>query len=79
MRRRRVRYIPKPTPLPSKLMLLSCLTVTLSGLILSFDILSQMGSTSGPSRSPAPSQPQHHTAKSGVLAGGMHRLTQHLP
>ena len=26
-----------------------------------FDMRSQIGSTSGPSRSPAPSQPQHHT------------------
>lgn len=43
---------------------LSCprLTRTASGDEDLFGILSQIGSTSGPSRSPAPSQPQHQTA-----------------
>ena len=43
--------------------LLSCRTLTASGLDELFGICSHIGSTSGPSRSPAPSQPQHHTAK----------------
>jgi len=36
-----------------------------SGMLDLLDIFSQIGSTSGPSRSPAPSHPQHHTKKSG--------------
>lgn len=42
-------------------MLRSCLTVIASVVVVRFGILSQIGSTSGPSRSPAPSQPQHQT------------------
>jgi hypothetical protein len=53
-------HIPNPTP-PSIRIPRSCLTVTLEGLPVLFGMCSQMGSTSGPSRSPAPSQPQHHT------------------
>ena len=41
----------------------SCLTFTASARVDLFDILSQIGSTSGPSKSPAPSHPQHHTVK----------------
>ena len=38
-------------------------TLTTSGSVVRFGLCSQIGSTSGPSRSPAPSQPQHHTGK----------------
>ena len=39
----------------------SCLTLTASAVVVRLGIASQIGSTSGPSKSPAPSQPQHHT------------------
>jgi len=45
-----------------------CLISTASGVELLFDIFSQMGSTSGPSRSPAPSHPQHHTIKNANVS-----------
>ena len=40
---------------------LLCLTFTDSVVVDLFGIFSHIRSTSGPSRSPAPSQPQHHT------------------
>lgn len=43
------------------LRLRSCRTTTASTWVDLNGIRSQIGSTSGPSRSPAPSQPQHHT------------------
>lgn len=39
----------------------SCRTIVGSNVVLAN--ASQIGSTSGPSRSPAPSHPQHHTAR----------------
>ena len=51
-------------------MLLSCLTCTELALVDLFGMASQMGSTSGPSKSPAPSQPQHHTVE--VIVKNMH-------
>lgn len=44
-----------------RFMLLSCRILTTSGFVDLFGMRSQIGSTSGPSRSPAPSHPQHHT------------------
>jgi hypothetical protein len=45
-----------------------CFTVIASVFVDLLDMRSQMGSTSGPSRSPAPSQPQHHTRISMVVS-----------
>jgi hypothetical protein len=42
---------------------LRCRTWIASGEKVLFGIFSQIGSTSGPSKSPAPSHPQHHTRK----------------